>query len=107
MDLKLYYQKIREQELSIGEEFPVVISQETADGGKAGNPTEAPRRLAAKMVVEGLARLASVEETQRFRDLQAAAKEAAEQMAAAMKMNLAVLTATEFEKLRNGASSKE
>ena len=58
MDLKIYYQKIREVEARIEEQFPIVISKETADGGHAGTATEVPRRLAAKMIVEGLARIA-------------------------------------------------
>ena len=43
MDLKVYYQKIREWETKIVEEFPVVISKETGDGGKAGTLTEVPK----------------------------------------------------------------
>jgi hypothetical protein len=107
MDLKMYYHKIREQEAGIGEEYPVIVSHETADGGKAGSPTEVPRRLAAKMVVEGLARLASAGETQKFRELQAAAKRTAEQLAAAATVQVTVLASAELEKLRNAANSKE
>ena len=36
MQLKTYYKDIRETEESIAEEFPVVISLSTPDGGKAG-----------------------------------------------------------------------
>ena len=32
MDLKVYYQKIREQETQIADEFPVVVSH--GDGGR-------------------------------------------------------------------------
>ena len=39
-------------------EFPLVVSVETSDGGKGGTKTEVPRRLAAKLLVEGQARLA-------------------------------------------------
>ena len=58
MDSKIYYQKVREQEAKIPSDFAVVISRDTADGGKAGTKTEVPRRVAAKLVVEGLADLA-------------------------------------------------
>src|ERR1035441_7124302 len=53
MDLQVYYQKIRETEAKMADEFPLVVSMETADGGKSGTTTEVPRRLAAKMLVEG------------------------------------------------------
>ena len=40
-------------EATIADEFPVVVSKETADGGKDGTMTEVPRRMAAKLVVDG------------------------------------------------------
>ena len=57
MDLRIYYQKVRDLEAKIAEEFPFVISKETPDGGKAGVRTQVPKRIAAKMIVEGLADL--------------------------------------------------
>ena len=68
MDLQVYYQKIREMETKIADEFPLVVSMETADGGKGGTKTEVPRRLAAKLLVEGLARLASKDELKAYRE---------------------------------------
>src|SRR5690242_15334289 len=62
MDLKIYYQKVREKRASIAEAFPVVVSQETGDGGKDGVLTEVTPDLAAKMIVDGTAHLASAEE---------------------------------------------
>ena len=91
MDLKRYYEKIREVEAKIADEFPVVVSREMADGGKEGTHTEVARRLAARMIVEGLARLASATERDAFRALQAEACLLAEQVAAASKVQLAVL----------------
>ena len=67
MDLQIYYQKIREVEAKIADEFPIVVSNETADGGKDGRKTEVPRRLGAKMIVDGLARLATKEELKAYR----------------------------------------
>ena len=55
MDLQVYYQKIRDMETKITDEFPLMVSMETADGGKGGTKTEVPRRLAAKLLVEGIA----------------------------------------------------
>jgi hypothetical protein len=66
MDLRGYYQKIREIEAKIAEAFAVIVSLESSDGGKAGTQTEVSRALAAKMIVEGLARLATPEEKRAF-----------------------------------------
>ena len=42
MDLQVYYQKIREMEGKIAEEFPLVVSVDTQDGGKAGRRPRFP-----------------------------------------------------------------
>ena len=108
MDLQAYYQKIREMEKTIAEEFPLIVSMETADGGKGGTKTEVARRLAAKLLVEGLVRLASKEELKAYRDLLAEAKRMAERAAAAARLQLTVLSTTELDRLRSEArSSKE
>jgi len=107
MDLNVYYQKIRAQEAAIAEAFPIVVSHATGDGGKDGHRTEVPKRLAAKMIVEGMARLATVEETLTFRDAQNAAVALAKQLAAAATMQVAVLASSELDKLRAAAPTKE
>jgi len=67
MDLKVYYRKIREIEASLPDGDIVIVSLETPDGGREGVPTEVPRRLAAKSMVEGKSRLASEAEAAQFR----------------------------------------
>jgi hypothetical protein len=62
MDLRVYYQKIREVESGIREPFVTVVSRATADGGKAGVKTDVPRRVAARLVVEGKADLAEADD---------------------------------------------
>jgi hypothetical protein len=66
MDLKHYYQKIKEIESKIVGLFTVIVSADTPDGGKAGTATEVSRSLAARMIVQGVARLATPEEVQSF-----------------------------------------
>jgi hypothetical protein len=105
MDLQVYYQKIREMEKTIVDEFPLLVSMETADGGKCGTKTEVPRRLAAKLLVEGLARLASKEELKAYRELLAEAKRVAERAAAAARLQLTVLSTMELDRLRSEARS--
>jgi len=103
MDLQLYYQKIRETETKIADEFPLVVSVDTADGGKSGTKTEVPRRLAAKLVVDGTARLASKDESKAHRDELAEAKRMAERAAAAERLQLTVLSSTELDRLKSEA----
>lgn len=67
MDLRVYYQKLRDIESEIQDAFPVVISRETPDGGKAGVKTQVPKKIAARMVANGMAELASAEEAAEFR----------------------------------------
>ena len=108
MDLQGYYQRIREMETKIADEFPVVVSVATADGGKAGTKIEVARRLAAKLLVEGAARLASKDELRVYREALAESQRIAEAAAAAAKLQLTVLSNVELERLRNSArSSKE
>jgi hypothetical protein len=76
MDLRGYYQKIREIEAKIDGVFAVIVSLESADGGKAGTQTEVTRALAAKMVAEGQARLATPAEKRAFEGKRAATPEA-------------------------------
>ncbi|HYZ84806.1 MAG TPA: hypothetical protein VE621_10400 [Bryobacteraceae bacterium] len=67
MDIQLYYRKVRQLEATINEPFAVVVSQETQDGGRAGRFTEVSKLMAAKLVVDGRARLATEEEAKEFR----------------------------------------
>jgi len=91
VDLKIYYQKIRDAAGAIPEEFPVVVSSETQDGGKAGVCTEVPQAIAARMLVDGRARIASGAEAKAFRDAQAAAKRAADEQAAAARVQVQLI----------------
>jgi hypothetical protein len=66
MELRSYFQKIKQVEFAIAELFTLVVSLETGDGGKAGTLTEVSRSLAAKLIVDGLARLADAAEKQAY-----------------------------------------
>ena len=100
MDLKVYYQKIRDIEKSIEDAFAVIVSLETPDGGKPGTLTEVSPGLAAKMIVEGVARLAEIEEAQLFHQRQAEAKRVADQNSTAGKVQLSVVPTDELHKLQ-------
>jgi hypothetical protein len=100
MDLQIYYKKIRETVEAIAEIATVIVSLETPDGGREGVRTEAPRRIAAKMVVEGSARLATAEEALEFRKQNAEAKRRADQLAAASRMQFAVVSPGELRNVK-------
>ena len=103
MDLRIYYAKVREAEAGITEAFPLVVSQVTDDGGKEGTRTEVPRRLAAKLMVEGQARLATAEEAAVYREALVEGARMAEQAMAASRLQLAVLSTTELDQLKRDA----
>jgi hypothetical protein len=91
MDLTIYYQKIRDEQAKIAEEFPVMVSLETEDGGKRGVQTEVSRALAARMIVNGVARRATATETKAFHEAKTEAKRQADAAAAAAKMEFDVV----------------
>ena len=68
MDLRAFYQKIRKIESTINDPDVVIVSRETPDGGKAGVRTAVPRRLAARLIAEEKADLATPEQTAQFRE---------------------------------------
>jgi len=67
MDLRAYYEKIGKIEALIDTVFAVVISRAMPDGGRAGVKTELPRGIAARLIADGKADLASPEDTEQFR----------------------------------------
>ncbi len=92
MDLRQYFRKIREVEAALKDNFPLLVSLETADGGKAGLITELPRFDAAKMIVDGRAVPASEEEKEFYREQQISAKNASEKAELARRVQIAIIT---------------
>jgi hypothetical protein len=66
MDLKTYYSNIRAVESTLEGENIVVISLATSEGGKAGVATEVQRYVAAKLIADQRARVATAEEAEMF-----------------------------------------
>lgn len=91
MDVKQYYRKINEVEAGLKDKYPMVISLETPDGGKAGVVSEVPRTLAAKLIVECRAVLASEAEIEKYRNEQSAAKRSAEKAELAKRLQVAII----------------
>lgn len=88
MDLKAYFKRLREVEAGLPADEVVVASLATPDGGKAGELTEASRAVAAKLIVEGAARLATEEETRQYQARAAELRRQAEQRAAASRIQV-------------------
>lgn len=67
MDLKNYFSRMRLLEQSLPGEYVTIVSTETGDGGRPGVITEVPRELAARMIIDMRARVASEEELRELR----------------------------------------
>ena len=100
MDLRMFYQKLRKVEQEIAEPHVVVVSNETPDGGRAGQKSEVSRNMAAKLVVEGKARLASPEEGSEFRRVIDQARLEAEQRQLAQKIQVNVVSEADFRMVK-------
>jgi hypothetical protein len=98
MDLRAYYRKLRETEAQLQGEHLVVVSLETAEGGKPGVRTEVPRAIAAKLIAEGRARVASAEEGVDFHDKQREDRERFEVEQAARRMQVMVIPQPDLRK---------
>ena len=105
MDLQSYYKNMREHETAITDEYPIVVSHATGDGGIAGRMTEVTKRIAARLIVEGMARLASILEASSFKEAQQEARKAAEDLAANARLQLAAMAAAEVQKLTQAAAA--
>ncbi len=100
MDVKVYYRKLREAEAAIPDAEVVVVSEETPDGGNPGVRTEVQRAVAARMIVEGRARVATADEAAEYREQAAEAKRMADQKAAADRLQITVLSEADLKALR-------
>ena len=100
MDLRSYYRKVREAEETLTGESVVMVSLATSEGGKEGVRTETPRLVAAKLIAEGRARVATEEEAEGFHASNREAKERFDQEEAARRMHVMVIPSPELRKQR-------
>lgn len=101
MDLRLFYQKVRQLEKEIPGSYAMVVSNETPDGGRQGQTTEVPKGVAARMIVEGRARLATAEERTQHQAELARGMEAARRSALLAKAPVRLLSDSDIESLRS------
>ena len=107
MELRVFYQKMRSIEQGITEPHVVVVSLETPDGGKAGVKTEVSRAAAAKLIVEGSARLASAEESKAYHDEVQIALKAREAESMARRLSINIISDEEMSVLRKIKGKQE
>jgi hypothetical protein len=106
MDLRAYYQKIRDIEQTIAGDVAVVVSLQTSDGGRAGVLTEVTRAVAARLINEARARLALPDEAEKHRCSQAEAARAARLEAIRSGLQLTVISENDVRALRDRLEPK-
>ncbi len=91
MDLRAYYEKVRAAAGTIAGVDAVMVSVATPEGGKAGVKTEVPREIAARLMADGRARVATDEEAEEFHNVNVLAKAKHEQDEAARRIQVMVI----------------
>jgi len=107
MDLRAFFQKLRKLEQEITEPHVIVVSQETADGGRAGQLSEVSRSIAARLILEGQAHLASAEQAEEFRAAARRALEAAQQREIAGKVQVNVISDADLRAMKNALRAEK
>ena len=103
MDLRMFYQKLRKIEHEITEPHVIVVSNETPDGGRPGQKSEVSRSIAARLILEGQARLATAEEATEYRGSVEAALRDAEQRTIAERVQVNVITEADLRAVKNAS----
>lgn len=101
MDLKAFYQKLRKIETEIAEPNVVIVSHETSDGGRAGMKVEVSRAIAARLLLEGRARIATAEETAEYNKSVEGARRDEEQRSMAQKVHVNLITDADLRAIKN------
>jgi hypothetical protein len=98
---------MRQEEQKMTDEFPVIASHETSDGGKANIFAEVTRRIAARFITLGLARMATGEEKKIFDDAKFEARRVAIESLERANVSATLLATKSIERLHAGAKPKE
>jgi hypothetical protein len=101
MDLRLFFQKLRTIEQEISEPHVVVVTDETADGGRPGQKVEVSRRNAARLILEGRAHLATPEESAEYRNGVQEAVHIAQQRATAERVQVNLISDADLRALKS------
>jgi len=102
MDLRTFYQRVREVASSIADDPTLVTSLQTPEGGKPGIISEVTRTNAARMIAEGKARLASGEEAEAHRAHLQASLERMRRELESRNLQVTVISEAELRRMRDG-----
>jgi hypothetical protein len=106
MDLRAYYRRIRETEASLDDEFPVLRSVATEAGGVGGRLAETTREVAARMIVDGAAELATPEEAAELRRRAAEAQRKELERRKASQVQLTVISQEDLQSLTRSGGGR-
>lgn len=107
MDLRVFFQKLRKLEQEIVEPHVVMVSHETPDGGRAGQLAEVSRSIAARLILEGHAHLATAEEAAEFRDATRKALEEAQHRLMADKVQVNVISDADLRAMKSASRAEK
>ena len=107
MNLKEYFRAVEEQEAAIEDAFVLTVSLPTPNGGKAGVVSEVNRTTAAKLLVEGKARLATPEEVAQVRQEREAKRRQRDLEVLQERIRMSRLAEVELETLKNALKATE
>ena len=99
MDIRVFFQKVRETEAGISEPFVIVSSLATEDGGAGGVCREVSRAQAARLIVDKRARLATQDEIETYRETLGRMREEHERRCSAARVQVAILSEQELRSL--------
>jgi hypothetical protein len=106
MDLKQYFKKVKETEASLSDDYLLMVSTDTPDGGKAGAMIEVSRQLAAKAIVDGWAIFASEEQKTAHLEEQAAKRKSIDTAQKAHRLQVSIVSEPEFRQMGKGRSKE-
>ncbi len=101
MDLRAFFQKIRQVEREIAGTHAIVVSNETSDGGRPGQVSEVAKGVAARMIVEGRARLATPDERTQYQTEMTQGVEAVKRRELVGRAQVRLLSDSDIEALRS------
>jgi hypothetical protein len=107
MDLRVFFQKLRKLEQEIVEPHVVMVSHETPDGGRAGQLAEVSRSIAARLILEGHAHLATAEESAEFRSAARKALEEAQHRLMADKVQVNVISDADLRAMKSASRAEK
>jgi len=107
MDLRVFFQKLRKIEQEIVEPHVVVVSHETPDGGRAGQLAEVSRSIAARLILEGYAHLATAEESAGFKGAARKALEEAQLRLMADKVQVNVISDADLRAMKSAPRAEK